>query len=87
MDQQQQQHQQQHHGGPLNQNQNFEMQYASNNSFLDPMQPYGHSEIGQQKSYIGNEFEDEPPLLEGTIIKINSQNISWTKFYTQQNSA
>lgn len=39
-------------------------------SFLDPSQSaagnlYGQSEFGQQKAYTGNEFDDEPPLLEG----------------------
>ena len=29
------------------------------------MQSYEKSDLGQQKSYTGNEFEDEPPLLEG----------------------
>lgn len=48
--------------------------YASGQSnFLDPMQGYGQSDINQQKSYIGNEFEDEPPLLEE--LGINPQHI------------
>lgn len=42
----------------------YESQYP-NSSFLDPMQSYGHSDLGQQKSFTGNDFEDEPPLLEG----------------------
>lgn len=42
-------------------------------SFLDASQAapnsfYGQSDYGQQqKSYTGNEFDDEPPLLEGKI--------------------
>jgi hypothetical protein len=40
-------------------------------SFLDasqaPNMMYGQADLGQQKaSYTGNEFDDEPPLLEGT---------------------
>lgn len=39
--------------------------YPSNQAtFFDPMQPYGQPEMNQPKSYIANEFEDEPPLLE-----------------------
>lgn len=34
-------------------------------NFLDPMQPYGQADMNTQKTYIANEFEDEPPLLEG----------------------
>jgi hypothetical protein len=29
------------------------------------MQSFDHADLGQQKSYTGNEFDDEPPLLEG----------------------
>lgn len=41
-------------------------------SFLDASQPaansfYGQGDFGQQKAYTGNEFDDEPPLLEGEI--------------------
>ena len=42
-------------------------------SFLDPSQPasssfYGQgADFDQQKSYTGNEFDDEPPLLEGKL--------------------
>lgn len=32
------------------------------------MQPYGKSDFGAQKSYTGNEFDDEPPLLEGESL-------------------
>lgn len=32
---------------------------------MDPMQSYGKTDFGVQKSYTGNEFDDEPPLLEG----------------------
>lgn len=37
-------------------------------SFLDPSQAtpiYSQGDFAQQKTYTGNEFEDEPPLLEG----------------------
>lgn len=34
-------------------------------AYLDPVPSYGQSDMNQQKSYIPNEFEDEPPLLEG----------------------
>lgn len=33
------------------------------------MQSYGQADMNQPKSYEGNEFEDEPPLLEGKITK------------------
>lgn len=38
-------------------------------SFLDPSQaaPIYGQEFGQEKTYTGNEFDDEPPLLEGQI--------------------
>jgi hypothetical protein len=36
-----------------------------NQAYLEPMQAYGQSDVGQQKAYSGNEFDDEPPLLEG----------------------
>jgi len=29
------------------------------------MQAYGQPEMNQPKAFIANEFEDEPPLLEG----------------------
>lgn len=42
-------------------------------SFLDPSQTtsslYGQGDFGQ-KSYTGNEFDDEPPLLEGKLILV-----------------
>ncbi|KAL7045531.1 hypothetical protein ACKWTF_002250 [Chironomus riparius] len=41
--------------------------------FFDPMQAYGQPDINQPKSYEGNEFEDEPPLLEE--LGINPQHI------------
>lgn len=39
-------------------------------SFLDtsqipPSGLYGQGDFGQQAAYTGNEFDDEPPLLEG----------------------
>ncbi|KAG5679170.1 hypothetical protein PVAND_008760 [Polypedilum vanderplanki] len=45
-----------------------------NQAYLDPMaSAYGQSDLGQQKSYTGNEFDDEPPLLEE--LGINPQHI------------
>ncbi|CRK86391.1 CLUMA_CG000178, isoform A [Clunio marinus] len=51
-------------------------QYAG--SFLDGSQAatgnlYGNTEFGEQKTYTGNEFDDEPPLLEE--LGINPQHI------------
>lgn len=50
-------------------------------SFLDPSQTsgniYGQADFGQQKSYTGNEFDDEPPLLEGLSIDETQKLISW----------
>lgn len=41
-------------------------------SFLDASQTssnmYGQADFGQQKAYTGNEFDDEPPLLEGMQV-------------------
>lgn len=40
-------------------------------SFLDPSQAapvYGQGDFGQQKTFTENEFDDEPPLLEGKNI-------------------
>lgn len=43
-------------------------------SFFDPttaMPPanvYGQPNVQEQKNYTGNEYEDEPPLLEGNLI-------------------
>lgn len=58
-------------------NQSFDQQYVNNSSFLDPMQPFAQTDLGQQKSYTGNEFDDEPPLLEGKYS--GSQKISKLK--------
>lgn len=52
-------------------------------SFLDPSQAptgnlYGQSDFGQ-KSYTGNDFDDEPPLLEG------NESSNWTSIFIYSN--
>jgi hypothetical protein len=56
---------------PMNPNSytNISPQSFGSGDFLDPTQSpsanlYGQADFGQ-KSYTGNDFDDEPPLLEG----------------------
>jgi hypothetical protein len=55
-------------------------------SFLDPSQTasmYGQGDFSQQKAYTENEFDDEPPLLEGNKI---IRHIDMTQISTTKNS-
>jgi hypothetical protein len=61
---QQQQQQQTPQQPPIT---NYGMPNYGNQSYFDPTPSmYGQSDLGQPKAYTGNEFDDEPPLLEGT---------------------
>ena len=40
--------------------------------YLGSMQSHGQSDMNQKKAFIPNEFEDEPPLLEGKLLNLCS---------------
>lgn len=49
---------------------------------MPPANVYGQPNVAEQKTYTGNEFEDEPPLLEGKYwIDQSIELISFNTFF------
>ena len=47
---------------------------------MPPANVYGQPNVAEQKTYTGNEYEDEPPLLEGKYWIESISEINWLQY-------